>query len=166
MIKIGAKQDQRLIKINSKHLKQPTKHGTAADPPLPSRQLSPRVCLRQPVGSVTPTRTNWSTPRGTRGPRRQDAFASLTETNGVATRGVTALASRDCSARWTADRWRGFILSVHLIKLFNPTADIKSCWLYIRVDFGTLGDTENTPKNSKNSGDGPRLWGTRENSQR
>jgi len=39
--------------------------------------------------------------------------------------------------------------TVYLIKQFNPTADIKSCWLYIRVTSGTLEHTEYTPKNSK-----------------
>ena len=45
-----------------------------------------------------------------------------------------------------ADRWRGFISAVRLIKLFNPTVDINSCWLYIGVGSGTLKHTEFTPK--------------------
>ena len=145
MIKIGAKQDQRLIKNQFKTFKTADKTRNSGWKPFPSCQLSPRIWPRQPCGL-----------------RHADADeshrATLQRTSASATREPLSwrepirawhVVLRDGSARGTADHWRGFILSVHLIKWFNPTADIKSCWLYIRVEFGTLEHTEYTPKNSK-----------------
>ena len=83
---------------------------------------------------------------------------SRVPTNPDTTRGTLAAA---CGCE-DVDRWRGSHPTVYLIKWFNPTADIKSYWLYIRVNSGTLEDTEFTSKNSKKlptaARETPKLW--------
>ena len=116
------------------------------------------------------SQANESATRGTRGLRQAGARGRVNRARVAASAGpvctdqwrratwherlLRARARANALLWFDADHWRGFISAVRLIKLFNPTVDINSCWLYIGVGSGTLKHTEFTPKNSKKNPDG------------